>query len=119
MLGVVIGAAAALLVVLVSCSVIGYTVNQTNLANQRTAALALLETQSGVEQSEFTREGSVGGDGSWAVNAVVTVEGREYREILGLRKWSLAGERMPTIEPSATAAAVTVIYSGGTSEVLK
>ncbi|SEH99106.1 MULTISPECIES: hypothetical protein [unclassified Leifsonia] len=118
-LGVVIGVTAALLVVLISCSAIGYTVKQTNLANQRTAALALLETQSGVEQIRFTQEGSVGGSGTWAVNAVIAIEGREYQEILGVRKWSVGGEPMPTVEPSATPAAVTVIYSDGTSEVLK
>ncbi|SEI07043.1 MULTISPECIES: hypothetical protein, partial [unclassified Leifsonia] len=96
-----------------------YTVKQTNLANQRTAALALLETQSGVEQIRFTQEGSVGGSGAWAVNAVVTVGGREYLQILGLRKWSLLGQRMPTLAPPATPAPVTVIYSDGSSEVLK
>ena len=92
---------------------------QTNLANQRKAAISLLATQSGVDSITFTNEGSVGGGGSWAVNAVVTIAGNDYEEILGVEKWSFGGEPMPTPAPPADPTAVTVTFSDGTSEVLK
>lgn len=114
---VVLGLAAALLVVLGSCSVIGYTVKQTNLANQRNAALRFIVHQPDVEIVRFTNEGSVSGSGSWAVNAVVTIGGKEYQEILGPH--TLGGDPLPDTPTPFTPAPVTVIYSNGTSEVLK
>jgi len=37
---------------------------ETNLANQREAAIAFLETQGGVEKIRFTQEGSLSGFGA-------------------------------------------------------
>lgn len=116
-LAVVIGVMAALLIVLVSCSVIGYTVRQTNLTNQKNAALKFIVNQPDLEILRFTNEGSVSGSGSWAVNAVVTIGGKEYQEILGPH--TLAGDPLPDTPIPLTPAPVTVIYSDGTSEVLK
>jgi hypothetical protein len=92
---------------------------RTNLENQRKAALAFIATQSGVEAITFTQDGTVGGGGSWAVNAVVTIEGADYHEILGLDKCSYGGERMPTVQQPATPTSVAITYSDGSSEVLK
>ncbi|SEH99093.1 MULTISPECIES: hypothetical protein [unclassified Leifsonia] len=116
-LGVVIGVMVALLVVVVSCSAIGYTVKQTNLANQKNAAIKFISGWPDVEEIRFTQEGSVGGGGSWAVNAVVTIAGKEYQEILGPH--TLGGEPLPEPQTPPSAASVTVIYSDGTTEVLK
>jgi hypothetical protein len=93
---------------------------ETNLANQRKAAIALLETQGGVEQIRFTQEGGLSGFGApWGVNAVVTVNGEEYNEILGITRYSRAGNPLPDIAPGTTPAPVTVIYSDESSEVIE
>lgn len=92
---------------------------ETNLANQRRAAMAFLETQGGVEQIRFTQEGGLSGFGApWAVNAVVTINGEEYNEILGTTKYSRAGNPLPEIAPGTAAAPVTVIYSDASSEMI-
>ena len=73
----------------------------------------------GVEAITFTPDGAVGGGGSWAVNAVVTIDCLEYQEILGLEKWSYGGEPMPTVTRSGTLASVAITYSDGSAEVLR
>ncbi|MEN2737205.1 hypothetical protein ABCS02_05385 [Microbacterium sp. X-17] len=93
---------------------------ETNLANQRKAAIAFLETQGGVEKIRFTQEGGLSGFGApWAVNAVVTVNGEDYNEILGTEKYSRVGNPLPTIPPATAPAPVTVIYSDESSEVIE
>jgi hypothetical protein len=96
-----------------------HSTSQSNLDNQKKAALALLRDQGGVQQIRFTRDGSVDGSGFWSANAVVKIEGLEYQEILGTGEYSAAGNPMPTVTPDASPAAVTVIYSDGTSEAIK
>ncbi|MFE4470524.1 hypothetical protein ACFRFH_17075 [Leifsonia sp. NPDC056824] len=93
---------------------------EANLANQRKAAIALLETQGGVEKIRFTQEGGLSGFGApWAVNAVVTMNGEDYNEILGTESYSRAGNPLPSIAPGAAPAPVTVIYSDESSEVIE
>lgn len=119
-LAVVLGLAVALLVVLGSCSVIGYTVKQTNLSNQRTAAVKFLKDYPNpdVETIRFTHEGGNPGWGaSWRASAVVTVAGRDYNEILGTH--ISGGNPLPDIVSETTPGSATVIYSDGSSEVLK
>jgi hypothetical protein len=110
---------ATALILLTSCSLGGAEPEQSNHGNQRKAAQALLATQPGVEAITFTQDGAVGGGGSWAVNAVVTIDGLEYQEILGFEKWSYGGEPTPTAKPPATAATVAITYSDGSTEVLR
>jgi FlaG/FlaF family flagellin (archaellin) len=112
---------AALAMGLSGCISGGDDVNtQTNLANQRKAAIAFLETQGGVEQIRFTQAGGLSGFGApWAVNAVVTVNGEEYNEILGTEPYSGAGNPLPSIAPGTEPARVTVIYSDASSEVIE
>jgi hypothetical protein len=108
-----------------SCSLIGgNTVNQemmtqTNLSKQRTVALKFVKDYSNpaLKSIRFTREGGVDGGGSWTSNAVLTVAGRDYNEILGTN--FLGGDPLPTIAVGATPGPVTVTYSDGTSEVLR
>ncbi|TDP98907.1 hypothetical protein AXZ95_2812 [Leifsonia sp. 115AMFTsu3.1] len=119
------GLTAAIVLALTSCSIFGESATTreatraTNLANQGTVALALLATHPGVEAITFTQDGAVGGGGSWAVNAVVTIDCLEYQEILGLEKWSYGGEPMPTVKRSGTSASVAITYSDGSAEVLR
>ncbi|MEY9851143.1 hypothetical protein ABH923_000821 [Leifsonia sp. EB41] len=113
--------AAALVLFSTGCTSGGYDVRmQTNLANQRKAAIAFLETQGGVEKIRFTREGGLSGFGApWVVNAVVTVNGEDYNEILGIERYSRIGNPLPTIPPATAPAPVTVIYSDESSEVIE
>ena len=90
-----------------------------NLARQKEAARVFIENQPNVDAIRFTHEGDRPGLGApWSVNAVVTIDGTEYQEILGLTPWSFGGDPMPSTEPTMTPGQVTVIYSDGTSEVL-
>ncbi|SDH63925.1 hypothetical protein SAMN04515691_0596 [Leifsonia sp. 98AMF] len=107
---------ATALILLTSCSLGGAEPEQGNRANQRKAAQALLATQPGVA---FTQDGAIDGGGSWAVNAVVTIDGLECQEILGLEKWSYGGEPMPTVKRSGTSAVVAITSSDGSAEVLR
>jgi hypothetical protein len=113
--------AVALALSLGGCGLGGNGVNkETNLANQREAAIAFLETQGGVEKIRFTQEGGLSGFGApWAVNAVVTVNGEEYNEILGTERFSRGGNPLPSIAPGTAPAPVTVIYSDESSEVIE
>ena len=113
------GVVVALLAVLIFCSAIGYSVKQTNLGNQRSAALKFLSDYPNpdIETIRFTREGSVSGSGSWSANAVVTIGDKDYDEILGIHV--SGGNPLPTIAAKAAPGPATVIYSDGSSEVLK
>ena len=113
--------AAALVLFSTGCTSGGDDVRmQTNLANQRKAAIAFLETQGGVEKIRFTREGGLSGFGApWVVNAVVTVNGEDYNEILGIERYSRIGNPLPIIPPATASAPVTVIYSDESSEVIE
>lgn len=110
---------AALTLGLSGCAWGGKEVNtETNLANQRKAAMAFLETQGGVEQIRFTQEGGKPGLGaSWRANAVITIAGVEYQEIVGIGV--LGGDPLPGIVPSSNPSPATLIFSDGSSEVIE
>lgn len=91
---------------------------EANLANQRKAAIAFLETQGGVETIRFVQEGEPPGFGAtWRADAVVTVEGNDYRATLSPQL--ISSEPLPEIPPEATAGPVTVIFSDESSEVIE
>ncbi|MFE4951238.1 hypothetical protein ACFQ9V_14140 [Leifsonia sp. NPDC056665] len=91
---------------------------ETNLANQRKAAIAFLEKQGGVERIRFTQEGDKPGVGAlWSANAVVTIAGVEYQEIIGPHV--RGGDPLPSIAPGAPTGPVTVIFSDESSEVIE
>jgi len=113
-----IGILLAVAIGLGACTFEGDSMNQrkANLENQRRSALVLLKNQGGVEKVRFTSEGGKLGLGApWVVEAVVTIDGREFNEILGPRQ--LGGDPMPKL-PSAPNSRTTVIYSDGSSEVI-
>jgi hypothetical protein len=70
-----------------------------------------------LESIRFTTEGYVDGRGDWSAHADMTVGGREYQEILGT--FLSGGDILPTVPPGSNSGPVTVVYSDGTSEVLK
>lgn len=92
------------------------TTTKQNLENQRISAQKFISNWPQVELIEFTREGSVDGSGEWSTNAVVTIEGKKYEEIIG--PWETAGDDLPAPPESYSPKPVTVKYSDGTSEVL-
>jgi hypothetical protein len=105
-----------------ACSLIGgnrVDQLQTNLANQRKVAVKWVKDYRTpeLERIRFTQDGNVSGGGEWAANAVVTVAGKDYNEILGT--FMSGGDPLPTSAPGSTPGSVTVIYSDGSSEVLK
>ncbi|MGO4592815.1 hypothetical protein AB4Z18_03240 [Leifsonia sp. 2TAF2] len=87
-----------------------------NLENQRISAQKFISNWPTVEIIEFTREGSIDGSGEWSTNAIVTIEGKTYAEIIG--PWETVGDDLPGPPDSFSPQAVTVKYSDGTSEVL-
>jgi hypothetical protein len=106
------------------CSIFGGLVNQQlstedNLANQRKVAQQTIRDYPNpkLESIRFTSEGHVDGGGDWSANAIVTIDGKEYYELLGVLV--SGGDIFPTIAPGSTAGPVTVIYSDGTSEVIR
>ncbi|NUU06035.1 hypothetical protein HNO83_06690 [Leifsonia sp. C5G2] len=90
-----------------------------NLANQRKVAEQTIRDYPSpeLESIRFTSEGHVNGAGDWNANAIVTIEGKEYRELLGIHL--SGGDIFPTLPPGSMAGPVTVTYSDGTSEVMK
>lgn len=90
-----------------------------NLANQRKVALQTIRDypNPALESIRFTSEGHVNGAGDWNANAVVTIGGKEYQELLGIML--SGGDPFPAAPPGSKSGEVTVSYSDGTSEVLK
>lgn len=93
------------------------TTSRENLENQRVSAQRFIGNWPNVEVIEFTREGSVDGSGEWSTNAIVTIEGREYEEIIG--PWETAGDDLPNPPESFSRKPAAVKYSDGTSEVFE
>ena len=89
----------------------------TNLANQRKAALEFVGPRPEITKVVFSEEGSVGGSGLWAANAVLTVDGNEYQAILGLGIGATSWEPWQNPPPGTMRSTVTVVYSDGTTEV--
>ena len=117
---IVVGIVVALAVGLSACALGGDPVSrrQENLANQRKVAQRFAHKREGVEEIRFTEEGSTPGLGaSWSARAVVTIQGREYGMLLGTH--FKAGEPLPTLPPQSPRPAVRVIFSDGSSEVIK
>ena len=119
LLPVAVGIGAALATGLSGCALGGSDLGKsTNLANQRKAAIAFLESQGGVEKIRFVQEGGQPGLGaSWRADAVVTVEGNDYRATLSPQL--ISSEPLPDIDPGAMRASVTVIFSDDSSEVIE
>lgn len=90
-----------------------------NLANQRKVAEQIIRDYptAQLESIRFTTEGHVNGAGGWAANAVVTIDGKKYEEILGTSV--SVGDAFPTIPPGSRPGPVTVVYSDGTTETLR
>jgi hypothetical protein len=117
---VVFGVVVALVFGLSACAFGGNAVDsqQVNLDNQRKVAVAFLEWQGGVEEIRFTREGGESGFGAqWAVNAVVTIHGEDYQMILGTQ--TMGGDPLPEVGPGSPPTRTTVIFSDGSSEVMR
>lgn len=118
-LALAVAVIAALLAGLSGCSLIGDALQQKttfkeNLEYQKISAKKFRSNWPQVEIITFTQEGNIDGAGQWSANAVVTIGGKEYREIIG--PWTTIGETLPAKAVSITPA-VTVNYSDGSSEV--
>ncbi|MFE4951239.1 hypothetical protein ACFQ9V_14145 [Leifsonia sp. NPDC056665] len=113
--------AVALALSLGGCGLGGNGVDkETNLVNQRKAAVAFIGDKRGVQRITFTREGGRSGFGApWAVNAVITIGGHEYQAILGVKSGSGVSEPLPIIPVEDVPTSVSVIYSDGSSEVIE
>src|SRR3954465_1431217 len=114
----------ALLAGSTGCSIFGgtavneRTAHQENLAKQREVALAFIRDSPDVDTIKFTHEGNRPGIGaSWRANAIVTIDGKNYKEILALR--FIIGDGLPSVPPDTARGPVTVIYSDGTSEIVQ
>jgi hypothetical protein len=93
---------------------------QSNQALQRESALAFRTDWPNVETIRFTNDGGTPGLGSWRVNAVATVGGVEYQLIIGPSvRIYLTGDVPPESAAPSTPAPLTLIYSDGTSEIVK
>jgi hypothetical protein len=91
---------------------------QVNLANQRKVALIFRKNYAAVEKIRFTQEGGKPGLGaSWTVNAVVTVQSKEYRQILGVR--TMGGEPLPDVDLQFAPSRLLVVFSDGSSEEIE
>ena len=108
------------------CSLIGGTAvskdeaTEMNLANQRRVAQKFVSDYSNEELTalRFANEGGRPGLGaSWRVNAVATIGGTAFEEILATDFWG--GDPLPSAAPGAQPGPLHVTYSDGTSEVLK
>lgn len=110
------------LAALTGCSLIGdvlqqKTTTEENLKYQRVTAQNFKKTWTNTDVITFTQEGSIDGSGSWAANATVTVDGNEYRQIIG--PYSAVGDKLPLPAEGASPSPVLVNYSNGTTEVLR
>jgi hypothetical protein len=122
-LALTVGIITALLAGSSGCSLIGDTLQQKtttkeNLALQRVAAQKFKSNWPQTHIITFTQEGSNNDEsGQWATNAIVTIGGKRYQEIVGPRM--TGGDPLPDPAPPTPPTPVTVNYSDSTSEVLR
>lgn len=93
---------------------------ETNLANQRKVALIFWRDYANpaLTNIRFTDEGNKPGFGApWSANAVVTVGGQGFNEILGAEVWG--GDPLPAPAHGSTVGPITVTYSDGTQELVQ
>ncbi|MDP9903271.1 hypothetical protein [Arthrobacter bambusae] len=104
-----------------------HSTSQSNLDNQKKSAEFFLSIYPGVkvERIRFTQDGNFPGLGApWSANAIVTVDGKEYREILGFEYGAIGGDSLPgaasgrTPSPGMKQPPVDVVFSDGSTEVL-
>ena len=93
------------------------TTPEENHELQRHTALRFKEKFPATESIRFTQEGSISGAGSWAANAVVTIAGQDYRQIMGPSE--RIGEALPAPDSLPPVESTTVHYSDGSSEALR
>ncbi|KRM20533.1 hypothetical protein FC90_GL000136 [Latilactobacillus graminis DSM 20719] len=88
-----------------------------NLENQRTAAIGVKKIQPGVQKIHFTAEGGIDGGGDWSANAELVVNGKRYEEIL-TKDGLGVGDDLPEGN-TGTTTPVKVVYSDKSEEVIK
>ena len=88
-----------------------------NLANHRKVAQQTIREypNPALTSIRFVSEGHVDGAGAWAADAVMTIDGKEYEEVLGT--FLSGGDPIPSVPPGSKAGPVEVLYSDGTTEV--
>jgi hypothetical protein len=84
---------------------------------QRITAVNKKERWPNVDVITFVEEGSFDGSGTWAAGAVVTIDGQDYRQILG--PYSGGGDELPRPVGGQPPSPLTVNYSDGSSEVIE
>ena len=118
---------AVLIVSLSACSLIGSRLMKPDppvKELQRDSALYFRDRyRPNVEKVRFTQDGDRPGLGaSWRVNAIATVEGRDYYVIISptLGPSFVGGTGVPPEAPTpAPHLPLTLVYSDGTSEVIE
>jgi len=113
---------AALIAALSGCSLIGDALKQKttpaeNREYQRITAQNQHSRWPNMDEITFTQEGSIDGSGTWAANAIVTIDGKDYDRIIG--PYSGIGDDIPVPPPGFVGGPLTVNYSDGTSEVIR
>lgn len=118
-----VGVGVAVLIALSGCSLLGEllgqktTTPQENHELQRLSAVNFKRDWPGTQSIRFTQEGNYSGAGTWAANAVVTIEGKNYQQIIG--PYEDGGDPLPEPGSIAPTESMTVYYSDGTSEVIE
>jgi hypothetical protein len=110
-----------LLVSLAGCSLIGdvmqrKTTPAENHKYQRITAVNTKKEWPNIDEITFIDEGRFNGSGTWSASAVVTIDGHDYREIIG--PYSGIGDDLPLPVEGQPSSPLTVNYSDGSSEVI-
>ena len=93
------------------------TTPEENHELQKSTALRFKEKFPATESIRFTQEGNISGAGSWAASAFVTIDGKDYRQIMGPSE--RIGEALPAPDSLPPVDSTTVHFSDGSSEVLR
>ena len=118
---IVLALVGCLLVALAGCSLVRdiYQPKTTPAENhkyQKITAVNKKERWPNVDVITFVEEGSFDGSGTWAASAVVTIDGKDYRQTLG--PYSAGGDDLPLPIEGQPPSPLTVNYSDGSSEVI-